>query len=54
MSEFESKCFEHLQSLADAARKHWDWDGHEDYFETELVRAEEFIAKNENSQLLDG
>ena len=45
MSEFESKAIEHLRTLADAARKFWEGDNAEDYFEVELVRAEDFLKE---------
>jgi hypothetical protein len=59
MSDFERKLWEHLKSLADAGRVFWDGgamiDGGdvEDYFETELVRAEDFIKEHEDSQFLN-
>lgn len=35
----------HLESLADAARQHWEEHGFEDYFEMELVRSEDFLER---------
>ena len=43
MSKLEDTAIEHLQSLAEAARSHWESDGTEDDLEVELVRAEDFL-----------
>jgi hypothetical protein len=39
------KTLEVLESLADAARAFWERDGQEDYFEIELVRAEDYLEE---------
>lgn len=45
MDEFTSTVIEHLKTLADAGRAFWEQDGQEDHFETELVRAEDFLKE---------
>jgi hypothetical protein len=44
------KTLEHLETLAEAARAYWESsdcadDQAEDYFETELVRAEDYLEE---------
>jgi hypothetical protein len=51
MTELEKKLIEHLDSLTESARMFWEGDetgcimAIEDYFETELVRAEDFLEE---------
>ena len=52
MSDFERKAVEHLRSLANAAREFYEdslkygiGGKTEEYFETELIRAEDFLEE---------
>jgi hypothetical protein len=47
---YHKKILEHLESLAEAGRAFWEGGANcteklEDYFETELVRAEDFLEE---------
>lgn len=46
MERRQHEILEHLESLVEAGRKFWEGKPNsEDHFETELVRAEDFLAK---------